>query len=360
MYENQQKEKKQLLIFSAIAFGMPVIMGFLMWYGYGQQKNLDLFASVHMFYPAAGVMIASLFYSKEKKLLPKPFYICYLAQTTLIIVLCLSLFFTGKQLFNQLASIVILIGALVSLPCLFLAKDEQNTAYGLTLKNGKSAVRIVLLYLFLYIARIVIALIIDGSFSQLAETFSNPSTWVALISLPISFFLSFIPFFGEEYGWRYFLQPILQKHFGALNGVLLLGFVWGIWHLPLNFFYYTSPADGIISVANQIVVCMTFGIFYAYAYMKTDNIWTVVVMHFLNNHLIPIFSGDLSGNSIKGNSITWSSVVFSLIVMTVCYAWPVLTKFFRDLDNLNPTPEHRAASVAHSLSTEHEQVIGES
>lgn len=33
MYENQQKEKKQLLIFSTIAFGMPVIMGFLMWYG---------------------------------------------------------------------------------------------------------------------------------------------------------------------------------------------------------------------------------------------------------------------------------------------------------------------------------------
>ena len=44
MYEDEQNEKKQLTIFSAIAFGMPVIMGLFMWYGYSQGKNIDLFS----------------------------------------------------------------------------------------------------------------------------------------------------------------------------------------------------------------------------------------------------------------------------------------------------------------------------
>ena len=55
MYEDEQNEKKQLTIFSAIAFGMPVIMGLFMWYGYSQGKNIDLFSMTHMYYPAAGL-----------------------------------------------------------------------------------------------------------------------------------------------------------------------------------------------------------------------------------------------------------------------------------------------------------------
>lgn len=43
-------------------------------------------------------------------------------------------------------------------------------------------------------------------------------------------------FFGEEYGWRYFLWPKLQNRFGKRKGVLLLRILWGLWHLPLNFF----------------------------------------------------------------------------------------------------------------------------
>ena len=34
MYEDEQNEKKQLTIFSAIAFGMPVIMGFIFYDSY--------------------------------------------------------------------------------------------------------------------------------------------------------------------------------------------------------------------------------------------------------------------------------------------------------------------------------------
>ena len=38
--------------------------------------------------------------------------------------------------------------------------------------------------------------------------------------------------FGEEYGWRGFLQDELVK-LGKRRGVLVVGLVWGLWHFPV-------------------------------------------------------------------------------------------------------------------------------
>ena len=47
-----------------------------------------------------------------------------------------------------------------------------------------------------------------------------------IIIVPISVVSSFIIFFGEELGWREYLQPKLQVLFGKKLGVIILGFVW--------------------------------------------------------------------------------------------------------------------------------------
>lgn len=96
-------------------------------------------------------------------------------------------------------------------------------------------------------------------------------------------------FFGEEYGWRYYLQPLLQKKFGLKGGVILLGCVWAVWHLPIDFFYYTTPDMGLAALASQFVTCISLGIFMAYTYMKTQNIWVPIIIHFLNNNMVVVF-----------------------------------------------------------------------
>lgn len=56
------------------------------------------------------------------------------------------------------------------------------------------------------------------------------SPWYAL--LPLLAITLFIGPFGEEFGWRGVALPLLQRRFAPLWAALILGAIWGLWHLP--------------------------------------------------------------------------------------------------------------------------------
>lgn len=185
----------------------------------------------------------------------------------------------------------------------------------------------------LYSLRIGISCAVSGQIEAFGAIWTEPTTWVYLISIIFNFFLVVAAFFGEEYGWRYYLQPIMQKRFGLRGGVLLLGIVWGLWHLPLDFFYYTTPDMGVIYSFAQQITCIFTGIFMAYAYMKTENIWVPVAVHFLNNNLIPVFVGDYSSELLQGQSISWGDLIPALLLNLVIFGWFLFLKPFRKSKN---------------------------
>jgi len=65
---------------------------------------------------------------------------------------------------------------------------------------------------------------------QLRFLMTNPAMW------PFTAFISFMSGpWSEEFGWRgVALRPLIAR-FGTLWGTVLLGVIWGIWHLPLFF-----------------------------------------------------------------------------------------------------------------------------
>ena len=65
---------------------------------------------------------------------------------------------------------------------------------------------------------------------------------------------------GEEIGWRGFALPHLQRARSALGASVVLGVVWGIWHLPLyllgtdNRPLHLFPAWVVLTVAMSIIL----------------------------------------------------------------------------------------------------------
>ena len=90
-------EKKQLLIFALIAFGIPYLMGIPMAFGYQRGTSLDFFANAQMYYPAAGAIVVFLL-TKTEFPMPRRFFYGYLVLTVLFAISSvLSVRYTGCQ-----------------------------------------------------------------------------------------------------------------------------------------------------------------------------------------------------------------------------------------------------------------------
>jgi len=50
--------------------------------------------------------------------------------------------------------------------------------------------------------------------------------------------------FFEEIGWSGFAYPRLRQRYGAIGGGVLLGLIWGVWHLPVLDFMGTASPHG--------------------------------------------------------------------------------------------------------------------
>lgn len=94
--------------------------------------------------------------------------------------------------------------------------------------------------------------------------------------LPTFLFIYFLNALPEEYGWRgYALGSLLTRH-SALVASLLLGFIWGLWHLPLHFIEGTVQEN--IPVYQFIIQQMVLAIFYTWLFNNTRGAVSVAIL----------------------------------------------------------------------------------
>lgn len=93
--------------------------------------------------------------------------------------------------------------------------------------------------------------------------------------------------FGEEFGWRGFLFPLLCRR-RPLAGFVAGGLIWFAWHLPLLFIMPGPPGftawqhacNAVLLAAGSIC---TFA-FFAYVYAKSGTIWVPSLVHAVFNN----------------------------------------------------------------------------
>jgi membrane protease YdiL (CAAX protease family) len=110
----------------------------------------------------------------------------------------------------------------------------------------------------------------------------------ALNAVVIGPFLGLIITFGEEYGWRGFLQSQLTR-LGKVKGVLLLGVIWGVWHWPIIWMGYNYPGQPLLGSILMVAFCIVLAFFLAHAVFKSKGVWTAAYLHALSNQTMSFF-----------------------------------------------------------------------
>ena len=98
----------------------------------------------------------------------------------------------------------------------------------------------------------------------------------------ISPILNAIPTFGEEFGWRGYLQPKLMP-LGGRKAVLLTGLIWGVWHWPIILMghnygldYFGAPYLGPL---GMVWFTLTISIIFGWLTIKAGSVWPAVIGH---------------------------------------------------------------------------------
>jgi membrane protease YdiL (CAAX protease family) len=90
--------------------------------------------------------------------------------------------------------------------------------------------------------------------------------------------------FGEEYGWRGYLQSELFT-LGRVRGVVLVGVIWGAWHWPLILMGYNYPGHPVLGVVLMTLYTTGLAVVLSYAVLRSGSVLLAAYLHALNNQV---------------------------------------------------------------------------
>lgn len=98
---------------------------------------------------------------------------------------------------------------------------------------------------------------------------------------------------GEELGWRGFAQIELQKKHSPLMSSIIIGFWWGMWHLPIWFTTGLAGVDLIQYVLCFMVAIIATKIVMTAFYNLNQNLIVPIIIHQFFNFFAGIINGNL-------------------------------------------------------------------
>lgn len=116
---------------------------------------------------------------------------------------------------------------------------------------------------------------------------------------------------AEEFGWRSFLQPHLERRYSRVASALIVGFMWGTWHAN-----YLS--DGLLFYAVFIAASMCLSVIMAEMIRGVSSLPVAGVFHWLLNlgllMLVPNFTNGLTVIPV------WTACLAVVAVVVRCLA----------------------------------------
>lgn len=97
--------------------------------------------------------------------------------------------------------------------------------------------------------------------------------------------------FGEEYGWRAYMNQKMEPLLGTVGTVIVGGILWGVWHAPLTVeghnFGTEYPGYPYMGILLMAVECTIMGVFLMWVTKKSKSIFPAAILHACNNMGFP-------------------------------------------------------------------------
>jgi membrane protease YdiL (CAAX protease family) len=120
---------------------------------------------------------------------------------------------------------------------------------------------------------------------------------------------------GEELAWRGFALPRLQAKYNALTSSLILGAVWGLFHLPL-FFTLTGSSQADMSFFPFVFSTMILSVLFTWVFNNTrGSILLAYLFHAGTNTWTRVFAIDHSMNPYVSQALTGITVLIASIII---------------------------------------------
>jgi membrane protease YdiL (CAAX protease family) len=147
-------------------------------------------------------------------------------------------------------------------------------------------------------------------FSALTVMSLLQMSFIAIISTPIVW--------GEEFGWRGYLQVRLFAE-KPLWAAVATGLIWGVWHYPMILFGYLFSGNPLGLILYPINMIFT-SIIYGWLRLRSGSVWSASLAHAIGNTMITPLLASLLPNVEW--PLLWAG--YRLAVLALLCAWIVL------------------------------------
>jgi membrane protease YdiL (CAAX protease family) len=230
--------------------------------------------------------------------------------------------------------------SLVGVIMILLRHDKQERldywrrCFSLRRIGGLWWLVIFLIFPVLFGLSIAVDLLFGGSLpgmDQLRSLIANP------VTIPLAAFISFMSGpWSEEFGWRGYALDRMIKSLGILRGSIVLGLIWGVWHLPLFLMsgnWHSEIGLGLTGFWTFTLHSAGLGLIMTWVYLKTNrSILSGMLMHFTSN-----FCGQLLAPSSTRFEVI-SMILMLVLGLALCTS--LKQQEPESIPSVQPAPSH--------------------
>ena len=165
---------------------------------------------------------------------------------------------------------------------------------------------------------IVATLVIGGGdWSDLGRGLSFSQALAAILTVLATAPLMAFNTFGEEFGWRGYMNQKMEPLLGTTGTIIVGGILWGLWHAELTVEGHNFGPDyegyPYLGILYMCITCTFMGIFLMWLTKKTHSVYPAAVFHAMNN-----FGGSITGNLfLSGIPEDFSPTIPQMLILDI-------------------------------------------